>query len=73
MMHKYENFVKAIRWTGTTEKNNKAFEFIENVTRNADQVQKQVLAEVLGQGQKVSYKEPWDAYDESIYSWFRQR
>lgn len=34
---------------------NKALEFIENVTRNADQVQKQVLAGILTQNSGVEY------------------
>ncbi|KAL8111160.1 indole-3-acetic acid-amido synthetase GH3.6-like [Apium graveolens] len=37
------------------EKEKKAFEFIENVTANADEVQKQVLAEILARNAGVQY------------------
>lgn len=37
------------------ESNKKALEFIEEVTSNADQVQKQVLAEILSRNANVEY------------------
>lgn len=37
------------------EKEKKAFEFIEYVTANADEVQKQVLAEILSRNAGVEY------------------
>lgn len=39
----------------TTKMNSNALEFIENVTRNADVVQKQVLSEILTQNSRVEY------------------
>lgn len=37
------------------EKNKKCLEFIENVTANADEVQKKVLAEILSRNAHVEY------------------
>ena len=37
------------------EKNNKALDFIEEVTENADQVQKRVLSEILTRNANVEY------------------
>uniref|UniRef100_A0A5B6ZY21 Putative indole-3-acetic acid-amido synthetase GH3.6 n=1 Tax=Davidia involucrata TaxID=16924 RepID=A0A5B6ZY21_DAVIN len=47
--------LKTTDYSTVTEKNKKVLQFIEDVTANADEVQKRVLAEILSRNARVDY------------------
>lgn len=50
-----KNLSKQTEYYNLEQKNTKALEFIEQVTSNADEVQKSVLAEILSRNAHVEY------------------